>query len=147
LIISMPRFVLLYHECPQGYDRASHWDLMLEAGGSLRTWALFELPKDWQAVQSFTASLVTICAAASEENFVGAELLGDHRREYLAYEGPLSGQRGRVTRIDAGSYRSLSESRQELKIKLNGGHLRGIVTLAAGTNNAGIGTLTLETPN
>lgn len=31
--------------------------------------------------------------------------LGDHRRAYLAYEGPISGNRGTVTRIDQGTHR------------------------------------------
>ncbi len=112
----MPRFVLLYHECPSDYARASHWDLMLEAGESLRTWALYELPNDWRAAHSYTATLVSSCTAASAENNVGAEPLGDHRRDYLEYEGPVSGQRGRVTRIDAGSYQTLSESPQMLEV-------------------------------
>lgn len=30
----------------------------------------------------------------------------DHRREYLVYEGPVSGDRGRVTRVEAGEYYS-----------------------------------------
>jgi hypothetical protein len=143
----MPRFVLLYHECPRGYDRASHWDFMLEVGESLRTWALFELPQDWQAAQSLTASLFPTCAAVSAVNLVGAEPLGDHRRDYLEYEGPVSGQRGRVMRIDAGGYRSLSESRESWSIELRGGHLPGIVTLTAGANDAGNWTLTIETRN
>ena len=96
MIPSMPRFVLLYHECPAKYARASHWDLMLEVGESLRTWALLSCPTTGAAAQSYTASLFPACAAASTENIVGAEPLGDHRRDYLEYEGPVSGQRGRV---------------------------------------------------
>lgn len=143
----MPRFVLLYHECPAGYDRASHWDLMLDAGDSLRTWALLELPRDWQAARSYTASHFPACAAASAENVVAAEPLGDHRRDYLEYEGPVSGQRGRVTRIDAGRYESLNESRQSWTIELSGERLRSTATLAADTKNTGTWTLTLETTN
>src|SRR5687767_761642 len=106
----MPRFVLLYHVCPAGYARASHWDLMLESGQSLRTWALCELPHEWLAAQVYTAQLYPACAAASAENTVSAEPLGNHRRDYLEYEGPVSDERGQVTRIDAGSYETLSES-------------------------------------
>ena len=38
----MSRFALLRHESPQGI----HWDLLLEAGKTLRTWALPELPAE-----------------------------------------------------------------------------------------------------
>ncbi len=31
--------------------------------------------------------------------------LSDHRRHYLTYEGPVSGNRGQVVRIEAGTYR------------------------------------------
>jgi hypothetical protein len=141
----MPRFVLLHHECPPGYDRTSHWDLMLEAGKSLRTWALIKLPQDWQAAQSHTASLVPSCAAPSNENIVGAELLGDHRRDYLDYEGPVSGERGRVRRIDEGTYKTLSDSAERWTIELRGGHLQGTVTLTADTENSDNWTLTLDT--
>jgi hypothetical protein len=143
----MPRFVLLYHECPAGYARPSHWDLMLEAGESLHTWALCELPQGWQAAQSYTASLFPKCAATSTTTIVGAEPLGDHRRDYLEYEGPVSGQRGRVTRIDAGTYRSLSESPDQLMIELSGRSLRGLVTLTADIKNAGNWKLGVETPS
>ena len=32
----MPRFVLLLHHCPADRPRATHFDLMLEAGDTLR---------------------------------------------------------------------------------------------------------------
>jgi hypothetical protein len=140
----MPRFVLLYHECPAGYARASHWDLMLEAGQSLRTWALLELPHGWSAAQSYTASLFPSCAFASAESVVVAEPLGDHRLDYLEHEGPLSGERGRVTRIDAGNYETLNESPQCWKVELGAVRLRGGATLTAGTKKADKWTLTVE---
>jgi len=40
----MPRFVILRHEPPPGSRGTPHWDLMLESGDALRTWALAELP-------------------------------------------------------------------------------------------------------
>ena len=40
----MPRFVVLLHETPAGYSRGTHFDLMLEYGEALRTWALNKLP-------------------------------------------------------------------------------------------------------
>lgn len=143
----MPRFVLLYHECPPGYDRPPHWDLMLDAGSSLRTWALLQLPRGWEAVQSHTISMFPACAPVSAESSVDAEPLCDHRRDYLEYEGPISGDRGRVTRVDAGSFETLSESRQYWQIELCGERLRGPVTLAVRKANANDWTLTLNGPN
>src|SRR4051794_23553598 len=64
---SMPRFVLLRHETPAGSERPTHFDLMLEHNGVLRTWALSGLP------------------AAGEPLL--AEQLPDHRLAYLDYEG------------------------------------------------------------
>ena len=96
----MPRFVLLYHDCPPNYPRPSHWDLMLEAGDTLRTWALEQLPRDWHAVQLLTSKRVFhIVLAVAESNEVAAEELGDHRRDYLEYEGEVSDNRGRVIRV------------------------------------------------
>src|SRR6266516_4579452 len=98
----MPRFVLLYHDCPPKYERPSHWDLMIEAGEMLRTWALERLPRSWRDLQNRTAAVYSNCAAVAETDSVSARMLGDHRRDYLEFEGPLSGERGAVIRIAAG---------------------------------------------
>jgi hypothetical protein len=100
----MPRFVLLYHDCPQRYERTSHWDFMLEEGGALRTWALAALPRAWRAAWEATVPLFAGCAAVAEGDAVAAERLGDHRLAYLELEGPVSGGRGEVRRIDGGIY-------------------------------------------
>jgi len=140
----MPRFVLLYHKCPPGYERPSHWDFMLEAGDSLRTWALVEMPRSWPAAQARTASIIADCAPASDSNTVGAELLGDHRRDYLDYEGPLSGERGRVIRIDAGMFQTVAESSQSWQIELFGQHLRGMATLTSPADGTAQWILTVD---
>lgn len=75
----MPRFVILTHDHP-----FRHWDLMLEEGPGLRTWRLTEAPQPGRAI--------------------AAERLPDHRCEYLDYEGPVSGGRGTVRRVDHGTY-------------------------------------------
>ena len=85
----MPRYVVLYHETADPQERPSHWDFMLEEGGVLRTWAIYTAP--------------TLDAAHT------MEALPDHRLEYLEYEGPLSGERGEVTRVCSGSYEKLFE--------------------------------------
>ncbi|MBI3467645.1 MAG: hypothetical protein HY000_31945 [Planctomycetes bacterium] len=99
----MPRYVVLHHVAPAGSERADHWDLMLEFGGSLRTWAL-PLPPE-----------------AGQTQIVDA--LPDHRLAYLEYEGPISGNRGRVTRWDAGLFDMVSASDSQLEIRLRGERL------------------------
>ena len=100
----MPRFVLLYHACPPNYERPSHWDLMLEVGDALHTWALQELPHDWRAAQRATMAIDSSCPPVATGDAVDAQQLGHHRKSYLEYEGPLSGDRGQVHRIDSGNY-------------------------------------------
>lgn len=79
----MPRWVLLRHALPDG---SSHLDWMLDRG-------------DGQGLLSFRIGEGTDVRAAAA--FVG-ERVGDHRREYLEYEGPISGGRGSVVRIAVG---------------------------------------------
>lgn len=106
----MPRYVILRHECPPGYVRPSHWDLMLEAGGVLRTWALLGDP------------------AGSER--IAADALDDHRLDYLDYEGPVAGNRGTVARWDQGTYQVERESDEQLVVWLRGEKLQGQARLA-----------------
>lgn len=105
----MPRYVVLRHELPPGQSRGLHWDLMFEWGQGLRSWAIECEPR----------GLIE----------ADAEQLADHRLEYLEYEGPVSGNRGSVTRWDAGDYQLESESADELKLRLAGAQLVGLVTL------------------
>ncbi len=77
------RFVILHHT---GVP-SPHFDLMLETSpnGPLATWRcpIWPLP-------------------AGETPVVR---LADHRRHYLDYEGPVSGDRGEVRRVARGSHR------------------------------------------
>jgi hypothetical protein len=104
--LAWSRFVILEHDHP-----FLHWDLMLEEGDSLRTWRLLEQPRPG----------VTIAATA----------LGAHRLRYLDYEGPVSGNRGRVTRWDSGTYAPLATTSQRLVVALRGVKLRGQAVLQA----------------
>jgi hypothetical protein len=106
--------------------------MMLEAGDSLRTWSLLQLPRGWEAAHSDTASINAACTDISLESTVDADLLGDHRRDYLEYEGPVSGERGRVSRIDAGTFETIEASGERWHIKLRGQRIYGQVTLAKG---------------
>lgn len=114
----MPRFVLLRHKCPPDFEKSSHWDLMLEAAGILRTWELSQLPSAWTA------------DSAGEIAEVPANALPDHRLDYLEYEGQISRNRGEVRRIDTGRYEIISQSAEELKIEMKGQRCRGEVILS-----------------
>ena len=111
----MPRYVILLHELPDDQQRSTHWDLMLESGDALRTWALPVEP------------------AADME--CEARELADHRLAYLEYEGPVSENRGRVTRWDQGEYRPLAETPDSLAAVLQGNKLRGHLYLKKGVGS------------
>jgi hypothetical protein len=78
---------------------------MLEFNGALRTWALEREPQANDAIP--------------------AEALPDHRLAYLEYEGPVSGNRGIVTRVDQGEYQLIEDSPDRLTLVLQGVHVRG----------------------
>jgi hypothetical protein len=96
----MSRFVILEHDHPH-----LHWDFMLEAGDVLRTWRLPERPRPGIAIR--------------------AESLGDHRKLYLDYEGPVSRERGRVTRWDTGTFTWLEDRAERIAIRLQGSRCSG----------------------
>lgn len=95
----VPRFVILRHEMPAGSSRRSHFDLMFEIAGGLRTWAVDRLPTAGGPPQAATP-------------------LPLHRIAYLDYEGPVSGRRGAVRRVATGRYELLAEAegRTEMRV-------------------------------
>lgn len=100
----MARFVVLEH-----HWNGVHWDLMLDVGDCLRTWAI-------------DAPIV----AGIE---LPARALGDHRRVYLEYEGPVSGDRGTVKRWDEGEYEVLEISEHRIRLRMAGAQLAGVLEL------------------
>jgi hypothetical protein len=143
----MPRFVLLYHQCPPEYVRASHWDLMLEAGDVLRTWALGELPRAWSSVHARSAAIDEKCRPLGKADNVAAEQLGDHRRDYLYLEGPLSGNRGSVVRVCEGSYRTESETADCWRFILEGQDFSCCANLRQSNSESSVWTLEIESLN
>ena len=101
---SPARFVILEHRRGD-----VHWDVMLERGESLRTWAVDE--------------------PIAAEAILPARSLPDHRLAYLDYEGPISGDRGAVRRIAAGTYRPIEWADDRIVLYLDGDQLRGELTL------------------
>lgn len=96
------RWVVLHHRVPavsrvdvqdtagddaQARPRGDHYDVMFESSGGLETWAVMRSPDAIAQV---------------------AHRLDLHRAAYLDYEGPISGGRGEVRRVDAGLYRVLA---------------------------------------
>ena len=100
----MPRFVILEHDSP-----TTHWDLMLEAGSVLRTWRLAQPPRPGEAID--------------------AVAVFDHRLPYLDYEGPISGDRGRVVRWERGTFTEQEGSERRLVVHVQGERLRGVLVL------------------
>lgn len=101
---TMPQFVLLHHRLPADSARADHYDLMLEDGDSLLTWAIAALPGERPQV---------------------AEELPRHRMAYLTHEGPVSNNRGQVKRVAAGSFEWLQRADGEWIVELNSPALSG----------------------
>lgn len=99
------RFVVLEHEW-----NGVHWDFMLEAGESLRTWSMPAPP------------------APGREQMVRA--LVDHRLAYLSYEGPVCGNRGTVQRVAEGTFHVLDWEPGHVRVRLAGNQLVGEVDLS-----------------
>ncbi|NOS99293.1 MAG: hypothetical protein HOP29_01545 [Phycisphaerales bacterium] len=100
---ALQRFVILHHAAPAG----EHWDLMLETGDRLATWQLLSAP--------------TGAAACPIE----CVRIGEHRKLYLDYEGPISRGRGEVRRVDQGTYTLRSRADDEWIVTLHGETLIG----------------------
>ena len=77
------RFVVLQHCDRDGV----HFDLMIENGAKLATWKMPDPPER--------------CGPHGQ----ACRRIGEHRRLYLDYEGPISDDRGEVRRHDAGTCR------------------------------------------
>jgi hypothetical protein len=104
----LPSYVILHHT---GHG-PEHWDLMLEVGESLATWQLLEDP------HRIGGEALNACR------------IGDHRRAYLTLEGPVSGGRGRVKRIDRGTFEWVERTERSWIIRLQGDLLQGTFKLA-----------------
>ena len=105
---------MLHHQFddPTG-DRGDHFDFMLSPpefgpedssvsrGELLWTWAIHTNPLD--------QSLPLKCSA---------ERLPDHRVAYLEYEGPISGDRGRVQQVAKGTYEAANWSEEQIELRL-----------------------------
>ena len=90
----------------------THYDLMLERPEALATWQVASSP-----------------AELAPGGSLAARRLGDHRKAYLTYEGPVSGGRGQVAILDAGSYEPVASADGRWLVRLAGRKLRGTFEL------------------
>ena len=110
---------------PQGANRASHWDLLLE------------LPSDAKLRANLEHGLLTFEITAPPSSWgtpILVRRLPNHRLIYLDFEGEISGDRGEVARIVHGSIRWEIIEPGSLKMLLEpqssfSQELKGIMTL------------------
>jgi len=91
----MAAYVVLHHRIDPSDSmpgRETHFDWMFDNGRSLWTWATEPLP-----------NVETVGP-------VPAIRLADHRRDYLEYQGTLTGNRGEVSRVEAGDFVLVTDS-------------------------------------
>ncbi len=100
----MPRFAILEHRW-----NGIHWDLLLERGETLATWA--------------------IDAPLTPGPGQPARALPDHRLVYLEYEGPISGGRGEVRRVAEGTYSERFWAPGAVDLTLSGDTVSGELSL------------------
>lgn len=109
------RFVVLAHT-----DRLGcHFDLMIDTGDGLATWKCPQPPEQ-----------------APRQGLL-CRRLGDHRRIYLGYEGPISGDRGWVRRWDSGRCTVLISGPRRWEVDFRGYRLKGVLLLAASEEDEG----------
>ena len=95
-------FAVLEHRSGE----AVHWDLMIESTDMLTTWELSAPP-------------------SSGPDCIGARRIFDHRRDYLDYEGPVSGNRGTVRQWDRGRCSVACAEALQWEVIFAGRRLRG----------------------
>ncbi|MCZ7633282.1 MAG: hypothetical protein M5U20_07350 [Phycisphaerales bacterium] len=103
----MPRTVVLEHTLPDG---SRHFDWLMEpaepgpdATDEDRSLLAFRL-----AARVDAPSIVSFLA----------EAMPDHRRLYLQHEGAISGERGTVVRVAAGSCRIVRRSPADIEVEV-----------------------------
>lgn len=80
---------------------------MIEREDALATWRLERLPRTGDATP------------------ITATQLPDHRKAYLTYEGPLTKDRGEVSRVEEGACEILAKAADAWRFRLKGAQLTG----------------------
>ncbi|MBA2117544.1 DNA polymerase ligase N-terminal domain-containing protein [Bremerella alba] len=105
----MPRYAILHHTTPSNAEKPDHYDLLLEDGDLLKTFTLESFPEVGLPVRAIA-------------DF-------DHRLIYLDYEGPVSDNRGEVTRADEGTFSWIIRQDDLATVHLQGERLQGRLIL------------------
>ena len=92
----MPRFTISHHT---GSKEGDHYDLFLEDGDKLRTWRIQDPNFD------------------TEQDAIEID---PHRKDYLDFEGEISGNRGRVRIVETGEYTAEGWSTDLVVVELRG---------------------------
>ena len=98
------RFAILQHDYP-----TLHWDIFLQEGNRLLSWR-----------------------GDHHGHFLNGGLVvqtDDHRLVYLDYQGPLTGQRGTVRRIDGGALAWKHRGEHEFIAEIKGQRWQGLLRL------------------
>lgn len=114
--------VLLLHNLRDG---SSHYDWMIQrpASASRSSGAA-----EGGLITFRITDRIDLCGVAKGGKVVDflAERIGDHRPEYLTFEGELTGGRGSVRRIAAGEVLALREGEGFLEVEGKIGESRGV---------------------
>lgn len=101
----MLRYVVLHHQMGASdkiRDTDSHFDWMFDRGDALWTWATDQYPE------------------LTSTGPLEAVRLADHRRAYLDYEGLVSGNRGKVSRVESGEFETIHETEDGFQFRVTG---------------------------
>ncbi|MCC6680006.1 MAG: hypothetical protein IT445_03795 [Phycisphaeraceae bacterium] len=107
---SLQPTALLLHKLAE----SEHYDWLIARPDQDRLWTarLWQPSGQWRELGSF--ELIEI---------------PPHRREYLTYQGPISGDRGHVQRIDAGTVRIESWNEKKATLQVAMRHFSGRIEL------------------
>ena len=103
----MTRFVLLCHNTT---EHQFHWDFLFEESNACKTFSLSQ-----EFVEEVQKTGTLKCRVKP---------LADHRLAYLDNEGPVSGDRGFVKRLDCGTCQRIAET-----VHFEGRFCRGTIDL------------------
>lgn len=107
-------FVVLRHMDREG----THYDLMIDDGERLATWKFARPPE------------------TAQDSPLVCRRIGDHRRIYLEYEGPISGDRGEVRRHDLGRCETEVQSPDRWRVEFGGQMVKGAYELSRISDDA-----------
>lgn len=127
------RFALLHHHVSRKFEsdsgRCDHFDLMLESNTDalLASWAFEE-----NVLLKFASLVLAQDEQANDSTpdvTSNATKVDDHRHAYLDYEGPISQDRGTVSRVCSGTCEWLERTDLRCQFKLNYDSVVCLVTL------------------